>query len=68
MYPMLARLETADWLKGDWEDVDPKEVGRLRRRFYSLTTAERARALAVFAEFQDMPTGDLAWNSRSGFS
>ncbi len=63
MYPMLARLETAGWLKGDWEDVNPKEAGRPRRRLYSLTTAGRARARAAFAEFQDVSTGVLAWNS-----
>lgn len=63
MYPMLARLERAGWLKGEWEDVEPKEAGRPRRRFYSLTMLGRARAQAAFAEFQDVPMGGLAWNS-----
>ena len=26
LYPLLARLETAGWLKGEWEKVEPAEV------------------------------------------
>ena len=63
MYPMLARLETAGWVEGKWEEVDPSEAGRPRRRFYTLTMAGRARARAAFAEYQVAPEGALAWNS-----
>jgi DNA-binding PadR family transcriptional regulator len=46
IYPVLARLEKADWVSSGWEDVDPHEVKRPRRRFYTLTGkgAQRARA------------------------
>jgi DNA-binding PadR family transcriptional regulator len=37
LYPLLARLENNHWLQSRWEEVDPHEVGRPRRRFYSLT-------------------------------
>jgi PadR family transcriptional regulator PadR len=37
LYPMLARLESRGWLQSRWEDVDPRVVGRPRRRLYSLT-------------------------------
>jgi PadR family transcriptional regulator PadR len=39
LYPALARLERFGWLVSRWEDVDPSEVGRPRRRLY-LVTAE----------------------------
>jgi PadR family transcriptional regulator PadR len=37
IYPILARLERAGVLKSAWEDVDPSEQGRPRRRHYWLT-------------------------------
>jgi DNA-binding PadR family transcriptional regulator len=39
IYPLLARLERAGWLTSRWEDVDPVEAGRPRRRLYELTNA-----------------------------
>ena len=36
LYPLLARLEAAGWFTSEWEDVDPSEVGRPRRRLYKL--------------------------------
>jgi PadR family transcriptional regulator PadR len=45
LYPVLLRLEQAGVLVSDWEDVDPSEVGRPRRRLYWFTSqgAEYAR-------------------------
>jgi PadR family transcriptional regulator PadR len=45
LYPLLLRLERAGVLVSDWEDVDPSEAGRPRRRLYWLTSdgAEYAR-------------------------
>ena len=37
IYPALARLESAGWLSSYWEEVDPSEAGRPRRRLYRLT-------------------------------
>lgn len=37
LYPVLARLEGANWLSSSWELADPKAAGRPRRRFYRLT-------------------------------
>jgi PadR family transcriptional regulator, regulatory protein PadR len=37
IYPALARLEQARWVSSYWEDVDPSEVGRPKRRLYRLT-------------------------------
>lgn len=45
IHPILARLERLGWLESHWEDADPQEEGRPRRRYYRLTEdgAERAR-------------------------
>jgi DNA-binding PadR family transcriptional regulator len=38
LYPILDRLEgDLGWLDSYWEDVDPSDVGRPRKRFYRLT-------------------------------
>lgn len=37
IYPLLARLEKAEWLESSWEEIDPREEGRPRRRLYRLT-------------------------------
>ena len=39
IYPILARLETAGWLASFWEQGDPAELERPRRRMYRLTGA-----------------------------
>jgi PadR family transcriptional regulator, regulatory protein PadR len=44
IYPILARLENVKWLDSTWEDVDPRDVGRPRRRLYELTGAGQAAA------------------------
>jgi DNA-binding PadR family transcriptional regulator len=43
--PILARLEAAGMLVSRYEDVDPRQAGRPRRRYYTFTPdgAERAR-------------------------
>jgi PadR family transcriptional regulator PadR len=50
VYPILARLETAGWLVGAWEDIDEAAAGRRRRRYYRLTGTGRERARATLAE------------------
>jgi PadR family transcriptional regulator PadR len=46
IHPILARLEGCGWLESRWEDIEPAEEGRPRRRYYHLSPlgAERARA------------------------
>lgn len=47
IHPILARLEREfGWLTSRWEDTDPAEEGRPRRRYYQLTKdgAEYARS------------------------
>jgi len=35
-HPILARLETAGWVRSAWEEIDPRVEGRPRRRYYWL--------------------------------
>jgi len=37
LYPILARLERAGWVKGRWEAQSAGELGRPRRRLYQVT-------------------------------
>lgn len=51
LYPILARFESAGWLKSEWENVDPAEAQRPRRRYYSITPqgiAKASESLGVF--------------------
>lgn len=45
IHPILARFEGIGWLESYWEDIDPHEEGRPRRRYYQLSPdgAEHAR-------------------------
>ncbi|MGJ6960362.1 PadR family transcriptional regulator [Streptosporangium sp. G11] len=45
IHPILARLEGIGWLESRFEEVDPREQGRPRRRYYrfALGGAEQAR-------------------------
>ena len=47
IYPALARLERAGWLGSFWEDIDPSEAGRPRRRLYEITGAGREGTAAA---------------------
>ncbi len=37
LYPILARLEDADLVTSEWEQIDPHGEGRRPRRYYTLT-------------------------------
>ena len=64
LYPLLARLETAGWLTSEWENLDPKEAGRPRKRFYRITAVGQNKGRAALEDLQmDIPAGGIAWNS-----
>jgi DNA-binding PadR family transcriptional regulator len=50
LYPILARLEKAGWLTSRWEDLDPSEAGRPRKRLYHITALGRVNAVDAFGE------------------
>lgn len=39
LYPILARLERAGWLRSEREVIDPAAAGRPPRRYYRLTAS-----------------------------
>lgn len=45
LYPILKKLEKANWIEGEWEqDYEPHEVKRPKRKHYVLTDLGRERA------------------------
>jgi PadR family transcriptional regulator, regulatory protein PadR len=60
-YPILARLEKAGWLTSTWENVDPRNEGRPRKRLYRLTMNGQAFARSALLE-KGMAEGVSAWS------
>jgi DNA-binding PadR family transcriptional regulator len=50
IHPILARLEGLGWLDSRWEDINPQELGRPRRRYYTLSAGGAASAKALVKE------------------
>jgi DNA-binding PadR family transcriptional regulator len=50
IYPILARLEKAGWVASTWEERDPAELERPRRRLYTLTGTGAHAARAALAD------------------
>ncbi|WP_285580126.1 helix-turn-helix transcriptional regulator [Herbidospora sp. NBRC 101105] len=50
IHPILARLEGIGWLESDFEAIDPRQLGRPRRRYYRLTRDGLEHAPAALAE------------------
>jgi DNA-binding PadR family transcriptional regulator len=53
LYPILARLLVAGWVRADWEDVDPAVSGRPARRYYLLTAEGEVVARAELAALRE---------------
>ena len=66
LYPALLRLEQVGVLESDWEDVDPSEAGRPRRRLYKVTPQGAQYARRALREAQRTLTP--AWGGIPGFS
>mgnify|MGYP001365053646 CR=1 FL=1 len=58
LYPILADLESKGWVTSEWENVDPRVVGRRRRRYYRIT-AEGAAATSKAATEEIRPLARL---------
>jgi PadR family transcriptional regulator, regulatory protein PadR len=56
LYPVFGRLEDAGLLTSHWEETDPSEAGRPRRRLYRLTTEGVVYARQAIAEAQQSLT------------
>lgn len=61
LYPILLRLERARWLESRWEEGDPHDLGRPRRRLYRITPMGTRNAQLAFKEVTSA-IGGLAWD------
>jgi PadR family transcriptional regulator PadR len=61
LYPILLRLEKSRWIESQWEKGDPRELGRPRRRLYSVTALGAKKARAAFKEIR-LALGKPAWS------
>jgi len=52
LYPLLSRLERESWVRGKWENVEPKKVGRPRQRFFTLTVFGRRETYVILKTLQ----------------
>lgn len=50
VYPLLLRLEEAGWVTSRWEEIDPAEAKRPRKRFYELTREGREQLNSALAD------------------
>lgn len=57
--PLLMRLEKAGWLATDLENIDPKEQGRPKRKYYCLTDKGKAEAYIPIEEEKAFWTGKV---------
>src|SRR5262249_62109536 len=49
IHPILARLERLGWLESRWEDINPVEEGRPKRRYYRPAPRGAAQPRAALA-------------------
>jgi PadR family transcriptional regulator PadR len=61
LYPILMRLERSGWLKSRWEQINPRDAGRPRRRLYRLTGLGYNKSIQAFAEL-GVPDGRVEWS------
>jgi len=62
LYPILMRLEENGWVESKWEDGNPSELGRPRRRLYRITSLGARNARKGFAEIK-AAIGRPAWGT-----
>lgn len=59
LYPILIRFEDAGLLTSEWEEIDPSEAERPRRRLYKITGHGIRVANEAFFDLA-IPTGNRA--------
>lgn len=50
LYPILLRFEQAGLLESQWEEGEPRDLGRPRRRLYTITSRGAAVARSALSE------------------
>lgn len=59
IHPILARLEACGWVRSRWEQIDPRQQGRPRRRYYRLDPDSVALVCTALARTQAARSGVL---------
>jgi PadR family transcriptional regulator PadR len=62
LYPILMRLENHEWIQSEWENGDPRKLGRPRRRLYRITALGARNARKEFKEIK-AAIGRPAWGT-----
>jgi PadR family transcriptional regulator, regulatory protein PadR len=62
LYPILMRLEHHEWIKSEWEEGDPRKLGRPRKRLYRITALGVRNARREFKEIK-AAIGGPAWGT-----
>lgn len=65
LYPILGRLEDNGWVTSRWEDIEPTDEGRPRRRYYRLTPDGIAMAKGA-VQATSHRDGILRWQPGGG--
>jgi PadR family transcriptional regulator, regulatory protein PadR len=56
LYPILDRLSREGWIEASWEEAEPSQVGRPRRRYYKLTAVGEVAAVRALQAAQARTT------------
>lgn len=54
LYPILAKLWRAGWIRAETEDIDPAVEGRPARRYHQLTEEGEVAAVQALARMQQV--------------
>ncbi len=72
LYPLLVKLEKAGLLDSQWEDGDPQELGRPRRRYYKINgqgiTSLNQKMRSIHPQFAPVVTSGLVNDPALGSS
>jgi len=60
LYSILMRLEEAQWLVSRWEDGDPREFGRPKRRLYRVAALGKRAFTDALAKISQVLV-EAAW-------
>lgn len=67
LHPTLARLEHRQWVESYWEEADPSDLGRPRRRLYRLNPVGATMARQALREAQRAQAAwRLTWRPAAG--
>ena len=71
LYPLLVKLEKAGLLDSQWENGDPQELGRPRRRYYTINgqgiASLNEKMRSIHPQFEPVVASGFVINPTLGF-